>query len=74
MNNPKHGWIQTAGEVSSIGMIILIASLIGGALGWFLDRKFHTYPYLTMILGFLGLASGIYESVKILIKVMHSDE
>ena len=74
MSKPTQKWVQTAGEVSSIGLIILIASLIGGYAGWWLDKKLGTSPYLTLIVGLLGFAAGIYESIKILIKVLHSDE
>lgn len=75
MNNKSDfGWVRTAGEVGSIGMIVLIATGMGLAAGVWLDKKFRTTPYLTFVMTLLGLAAGIYEAVKILIKVTHSDD
>lgn len=55
-------------QVSSVGMLILVSTAIGLGLGYWLDGKLGTRPWLTFALTIAGLASGIYEAVKILIE------
>jgi ATP synthase protein I len=40
------------------------ALLVGGALGYFLDRWLHTKPILMIILGILGFAGGVREVLR----------
>jgi len=61
-------WIRTAGQVSSIGLLILVCMGIGLGLGYWLDSKLGTAPWLAFVMTLFGLAAGIYESVKILIR------
>jgi len=75
MNNKSDfRWMRTAGEVGSIGMIVLVAAGLGLAAGVWLDKKFGTTPYLALGMTLVGLAAGIYEAVKILIKVTRSND
>lgn len=67
MNEPKNPWIAT-GEVFSIGILIPLSVLIGYFLGNWLDGKFHTGSWLTLVFTVVGLASGLYETVRILIR------
>ncbi|MFQ3549366.1 MAG: AtpZ/AtpI family protein [Armatimonadota bacterium] len=53
--------------------MILIATLIGLGLGYFLDSKLGTKPWLAFIFTIFGLAAGIYESVKILMGAFIDD-
>lgn len=68
MSEPKNPWVQT-GEVFSIGMLIGLCTLIGLALGHWLDSKLGTSPWLAFVLTLVGLAAGLYETVRILIRV-----
>ena len=44
---------------------ILIGSVvIGGGLGWLLDRRFQTSPALTLVFGALGFAGGLWDILK----------
>jgi F0F1-type ATP synthase assembly protein I len=44
---------------------ILIAGIvIGGGLGWLLDRQFHTSPALTLLGGALGFGGGMWDILK----------
>jgi F0F1-type ATP synthase assembly protein I len=48
---------------------LLVATIaIGGGSGYFLDRRFHTSPILTLVLGLLGFAGGMIHLVKRLSK------
>ncbi len=61
-------WWLKAAPVYSIPFLIPIATLVGLALGMWLDSKLGTKPWLAIVLTLLGLAAGIYESAKILIE------
>ena len=37
----------------------------GGLLGWGLDSLFHTNPWLTLVMLFLGFAVGIWNVIRI---------
>jgi ATP synthase protein I len=54
-------------ELSSIGMTLVLATVIGLAGGYFLDRWLGTSPWLIMIGLGLGIAAGfvnLFRSVK----------
>lgn len=40
------------------------AVMLGGLLGYFLDRWLHTRPVLMLVLGVLGFAAGVREVVR----------
>jgi F0F1-type ATP synthase assembly protein I len=49
--------------------VLLVASVgIGGGVGYFLDKRLHTSPIFTLILGLLGFAGGMIQLVKRLSK------
>ena len=74
MSNSNDRWMLRAGPVWSIPFLIPIATLIGLGLGWWLDSKLGTKPWLAIILTVLGLAAGLYESAMILIQATREDD
>jgi F0F1-type ATP synthase assembly protein I len=49
--------------------ILLVASIgIGGGVGYLLDKRIHTSPVFTLILGLLGFAGGMIQLVRRLSK------
>jgi ATP synthase protein I len=58
---------RALGELSAIGLTLVVATVIGLAGGYFLDRWLGTAPWLMLIgLGF-GIAAGfvnLFRSVK----------
>jgi ATP synthase protein I len=38
--------------------------VVGGGIGYFLDRWLHTSPAMALILGGLGFAGGIWEVIR----------
>ena len=70
---PDKQWFKTTAQVASVAPLILIAAMIGLGLGYFIDSKLGTKPWLAFVLTVLGLASGIYESVKILMGALKDD-
>jgi ATP synthase protein I len=69
MSEPDYSWVRALGQVSSMGLLILVSTVIGLGMGAWLDGKLGTGPWLAFALTFVGLAAGIYESVRILVKV-----
>ena len=44
---------------------VLVGSVvIGAGLGYFLDKRVGTSPILTLVLGALGFAGGMYELIR----------
>jgi F0F1-type ATP synthase assembly protein I len=66
--------MRTAAQVWAIPVLILTATLLGVALGLWLDSKLGTKPWLAIVLTLLGLAAGLYESARILIKATRNDD
>ncbi len=73
MSDTNYRWLRTAGQVSSIALLMLVSTGIGLLLGNWLDSKLRTSPWLAFVLTIVGFCAGIYESIKILIKAI-SDE
>jgi ATP synthase protein I len=44
--------------------MIVAPVVLGGAVGFFLDRWLHTKPILMIVLGLAGVVMGIYDALK----------
>lgn len=44
--------------------IPIAAVLIGGGLGYVLDKKLGTAPLFVLLLGLLGFAAGLWEIIR----------
>ncbi len=44
--------------------VLVGAVLLGGVLGFFLDRWFHTKPYLMLVFGALGFFGGARDVIR----------
>jgi ATP synthase protein I len=56
---------------SGIGIQFAASVLVGLGLGWFLDRVFHTSPWLLLAGIILGIAGGGYSVVRMALKEMN---
>jgi ATP synthase protein I len=54
----EHDTWKALAELSTIGMTMVLATVIGLAGGYFLDRWLGTKPWLTLIGLGLGIAAG----------------
>jgi ATP synthase protein I len=62
----QNAW-KALGELSTIGLTLVVATVIGLAGGYYLDRWLHTTPWLTLIGLLFGIAAGfvnLFRSVK----------
>lgn len=55
-----HGWYALMG----IGFEFLATICVMGLLGWWLDGRFHTLPWLTIIGGAVGFAAGLMMIIR----------
>lgn len=59
---------------SAVGLEMVIATMIGFGIGWWLDSKFDTKPWLSLVCMGIGIAAGfkgIYDAAK---RAMKEDE
>ncbi|MBA4391391.1 MAG: hypothetical protein C0399_10690 [Syntrophus sp. (in: bacteria)] len=59
---------------SSVGLEMGLCVVIGITLGYFLDKYFHTSPYLTIIFLFFGIAAAIKTIMRLIKQVAKDDE
>jgi ATP synthase protein I len=58
---------RALGELSSIGIALVVATVIGLAGGYYLDRWLGTSPWLTLLGLLFGIAAGfvnLFRSIK----------
>lgn len=53
-------WAGAAAKMQKFSSILIGPVLVGSLLGYWLDGKFGTDPYLLFIFGLLGFVSSIY--------------
>jgi len=66
--------IRSLLSYSSLGIEMGLSVAIGIALGFFLDKVFKTYPYLTIIFMIFGIVSGFRTVYRIAKKMERKDE
>lgn len=59
---------------STMGISIVLATVIGLAAGYYLDKVFGTKPWLTLIFLILGIIAGFKNIVVILRRVQRMSE
>ena len=59
---PRFEGLRSAGLLLSIPTLLIVSPLVGFFLGSWLDRRFHTTPWLTLVGLVLGFAAGGRET------------
>jgi ATP synthase protein I len=67
MKRETRRYIKELAYFSTIGLSVALAIFIGLALGVYLDGRFGTSPWLTIIFLLLGIAAG-YRNIGLAIK------
>ncbi len=52
-------------EASSVGIQLVLSTFVGFAIGYYLDKFFGTFPWLTAIFLILGIIAGFYDLVRV---------
>lgn len=64
---PRRRLVPLAKEyamVMELPFILVAGVLMGGGIGWLLDRKLHTEPWLLLAGGAIGFAAGMRELLR----------
>lgn len=67
MKRENKAWIRELAYYSSIGFSVSLSIFIGLAIGVYLDKRFDTSPWLTLVFLILGIAAG-YRNIGLAIK------
>ena len=54
--------------LSTLGLTLVFATMIGLAIGIYLDKKFNTSPWLTIIFLLIGIAAGFKGLIQTVIR------
>jgi ATP synthase protein I len=58
------GGMRAAAIAWTLPFSLVVPMVIGGAVGYFVDRWLHTKPAFMLVLGILGVGIGIFDVVK----------
>jgi ATP synthase protein I len=75
-DDPKQssGFLRQLSMAMELPFVLVGGVLIGGGIGWLLDRWLHTAPWLAMALGMLGFGAGIREIIQRLTREEKNEE
>ena len=58
------GFSRQFAMAMELPFIMVCAIIVGGLVGYFLDRWLHTKPFLMLVLGFLGFFAGLRDVLR----------
>ena len=67
MKKETRKWVRELAFYSSLGFSVSLSIFIGLGIGVYLDRRFETTPWLTLIFLGFGIAAG-YRNIGLAIK------
>ncbi len=67
MKKETRTWIRELAYYSSLGFSVSLSIFIGLGIGVYLDRRFDTSPWLTLVFLGLGIAAG-FRNIGLAIK------
>lgn len=73
LNSKKDNFISIW-RYSSVGLEMGLCVVIGITGGYYLDRHFHTSPYLTIIFLLFGMAAAVKVIFRVIKEVQKDDE
>jgi F0F1-type ATP synthase assembly protein I len=62
--NQPPAWVRQFAMAMELPFLIVGGALIGGGLGYLLDRWLHTSPVFMLILGLFGFAGGTWNVLR----------
>jgi ATP synthase protein I len=45
--------------------VLIGPAVVGGVIGYFLDRWLHTKPWIMIVLGLCGVAAGLIDTLRV---------
>jgi len=74
MRENQGRWLRRAGLASSVGLVLVVSTLIGYAFGSWLDRRLGTEPWLMLLFTLMGIAAGFIEMFRIVSQILREEE
>ncbi len=74
LKDTKKETIRSLIDFSSLGLEMGLSVAIGIVMGYFLDRFFKTYPYLTIIFTFFGIGAAFKTIIMLIKKIKKENE
>jgi len=68
---------RVLGALSTVGITLVVATVIGYFIGHYLDGRFGTTPWLTLVFLLLGIAAGfknLYDQTRNLMDMDKQDK
>ncbi|MBF0557557.1 MAG: AtpZ/AtpI family protein [Nitrospirae bacterium] len=62
---PEKSFIGHLLDASSVGIQLVVSTIVGFLIGYGMDSLFHTSPWLTFIFLIIGIIAGFRELLKI---------
>jgi ATP synthase protein I len=57
-------WRRQSASATELPFVLVLAMLVGGGLGYLLDRWLHTGPWMMIVFGVVGFATGIRDVLR----------
>ena len=73
MRENQRKWIRGAGLASTVGLVLVVSTVIGYAFGSWLDKKLGTDPWLMLVFTLMGIAAGFIEMFRIVLRLSKED-
>ncbi|MFC1850137.1 AtpZ/AtpI family protein [candidate division CSSED10-310 bacterium] len=73
----RYETLRDLGILSSLGIMFVLSTFIGLAMGYHLDKWLDTSPYLTILFLLFGIAAAflsLYREIKRLIKKQEQED
>jgi len=67
MDNDTKKAFKTLGHLSTVGLVMAISIALGAFIGYYLDKHFHTDPWLFfvfLVFGIIAAFKNLYRMVK----------
>jgi ATP synthase protein I len=66
-------WVRQFAMAMELPFLIVGGVVVGGGLGYLLDRWWQTDPIFMLVLGFLGFAAGVWDVLRTLLRSDRGD-
>ena len=70
---PKKPWPVLVGEYTSLAFMLPLATFVGYAIGYLLDKAFHTH-WIYIVGLILGIAAGFVQLIRYLMRDSADDQ
>jgi ATP synthase protein I len=63
-NKNSAGAIKQIALAMELPFLLVGPAVLGGAIGYFVDRWLHTKPWVMIVLGLSGVGVGLFDAVR----------